>query len=77
MTTEPEQTQEETFIVTEKPRLSFGNVLLGVLVGIALSVGTFVATVSSIGAPEEKEINTIASTGTYLRFYSLTQSLTT
>ncbi len=65
MTTDPEQLQEQTPIVTEKSRLSLGNVLLGVLVGIALSVGTFAATVSSIGGPEEKETKNIASTGTY------------
>ena len=73
---EPEQSQEEALIVTEKPRFSIGNVLLGVLVGIGLSVGTFFATVNSIAGPEEKESNTIASTGTNFITISLAHSLT-
>ena len=60
----PEQDKE--LVNTEvKPRFSIGNMLLGVAVGVALSIGAFVTTVNSIGSPVEKESEAIASTGTY------------
>jgi hypothetical protein len=76
MSSEPDPSVDGESVVTEKPRFSIGNVLLGVFVGVALTIGTFVATVNSLGNPEEKESNTIASTGTHSLIDALARSLT-